>query len=135
MKEFKIKTTLNRVKDWHYFTFRKGGKIKNENKDVLAKRENWFTDWKGDKVNCMDFGGGGFVIKSKRAVVWVESKDDIKFNPCPHCPFKAKSEKDCGICASDNDDYFLYSPCTKNSEYSASNPWNAPGMGVNNFIR
>ena len=134
MEQFNIKTTFNRVKDFSLFTFRKGGKI-NDDFDILTKREDWFEDWAGNKVNCMDWGGGGFVIKSRRAVVWVKSQDDIKFAPCPNCPFKAKSEKDCGICTSDGDDYLYYSPCVKNSKYSASSPWNAPGMGVNNFIR
>lgn len=133
MTQFKIKTTLNKVKDWHSFTFRKEGKI-NDDSDILTKREDWFEDWKGDKINCMDWAGGGFVIKSKRAVVWVESPDDIKFTPCSGCPFKAKSEKDCGICTSDGDDYLYYSPCVKNSEYSVSSLWNAPGMSVKDFI-
>lgn len=53
------------------------------------------------------------------------------FEPCENCPFDAKSEKDCKICEVDSDDYLF--KVTK--EYSASQPWNAPGMGVNDFIR
>ena len=133
MKEFKIRTTLNRVKDWHLFTLRKNGKI-NDDFDILTKREDWFKDYNGNAVNCMDLGGGGFVIKDKRAVVWVQDYDDIKFVPCRGCPFKAKTEKDCGLCTSNGDDYLYYSPCEKFSEYSASAPWNASGMSVKDFI-
>lgn len=56
---------------------------------------------------------------------------NFKFEPCENCPFGAKSEKDCKICEADSDDYLF----EVSKEYSASQPWNAPGMSVNNFIR
>lgn len=55
-----------------------------------------------------------------------------KFEPCPDCPFDAKNKKDCSICSDSGDDYYLYRP--SNKEYSPSQPWNAPGMGINDFI-
>lgn len=141
MKEFKIRTTLNRVKDWHLFTLRKNGKI-NDDFDILTKRENWFEDHNGNAVNCMNLGGVGNVIKDKRAIVWVQDYKDIKFVPCSGCPFKAKSEKDCGICTSDGGDYSFYTQCDKYSytsvtggDYNSSSPWKAPGMRIQDFIK
>lgn len=58
--------------------------------------------------------------------------NNSKFEPCENCPFDAKSRKDCSICEGDPDDFYLYK---SSKEYSASQPWNAPGMGVNDFIR
>lgn len=52
-----------------------------------------------------------------------------KFEPCPDCPFDAKTREDCSICSDTGDDYYF------SKEYSSSQPWNAPGMGINNFIR
>lgn len=56
-----------------------------------------------------------------------------KFEPCSDCPFDAKTREDCGICTDTGDDYYLYN--SLNGDYSPSQPWNAPGMSINDFIR
>ena len=52
-----------------------------------------------------------------------------KFEPCPDCKKKKKTNENCSICADTGDDYYF------SKDYSPSQPWNAPGMGLSDFIR
>lgn len=63
----------------------------------------------------------------------------MKYYPCDsgHCPFNAQGGYDCrnycglGVDECDNDEY---TPSAENGDYSPSNPWDAPGMSVKDFI-
>lgn len=39
----------------------------------------------------------------------------------------------CGACMDDEDDDYI--PSAENGDYSPSNPWDAPGMSIKDFIR
>ena len=57
------------------------------------------------------------------------------FIPCDDCPFASfvHSAKDCrDYCEDNNSDTF---GSASSREFSPSNPWDAPGMSVRDFIR
>lgn len=60
--------------------------------------------------------------------------------PCDNedgmCPFDAMYSEDCRTCCGlgvDEDEEEPY-PSSTNGDYSPSNPWDAPGMSIKDFI-
>ncbi len=53
------------------------------------------------------------------------------------CPFNARYSNDCrnycGLGVDEIDDE-EYTPSAENGDYSPSNPWDAPGMSISDFI-
>lgn len=65
--------------------------------------------------------------------------------PCDFgdCPFDAFSSESCRVycglgvdvaCSEDEFDDEEYIPCSSRRDYGPSNPWDAPGMSVKDFI-
>ena len=65
-----------------------------------------------------------------------------KETPCDYgeCPYDAMYGETCrvycglGVDESDCDDDDEYVPSSTNGDYSPSNPWDAPGMSIRDFI-
>lgn len=75
----------------------------------------------------------------------VRSEDkESRTTPCDHgdCPFGAECSEDCRYYCGlgvdeDEEDYEddeEYIPSAENGDYSPSNPWDAPGMSMSDFI-
>ena len=69
----------------------------------------------------------------------------MKDCPCDHgeCPYDAQYPEHCrvhcclGVDEDDYEDYEFeeeYVPSSSNRDYSPSNPWDAPGMSIKDFI-
>ena len=62
---------------------------------------------------------------------------------CVDCPFDAVYSEHCRVYCGlgvdeDEEDYYEdeeYVPSSTNGDYGPSNPWDAPGMRISNFIR
>ena len=56
---------------------------------------------------------------------------------CGECPFDAIYSEHCRVyCGLGvNEDEEEYIPSSTYGDYGPNNPWNAPGMSVNDFIR
>lgn len=58
--------------------------------------------------------------------------------PCDYgdCPFNAERSEDCryycGLGVDEDEEEYV--PSAENGDYSPSNPWDAPGMSINDFI-
>ena len=68
-----------------------------------------------------------------------EYPDDIpkETTPCNYgeCPFNAEGGYDCrNYCGLGVDEDEEYIPSAENGDYSPSNPWDAPGMSIKDFI-
>ena len=54
---------------------------------------------------------------------------------CVDCPFDAVYSKHCRVyCGLGVDEDEEYTPSSENGDYSPSNPWDAPGMKISDFI-
>lgn len=61
------------------------------------------------------------------------------YTPCDYgeCPYNAEGGYDCRNCCGlgvDEDEDDEYTPSSTNGDYSPSNPWDAPGMSIKDFI-
>lgn len=54
---------------------------------------------------------------------------------CGDCPFDAIYSEHCRVyCGLGVDEDEEYTPSSENGDYSPSNPWDAPGMRISDFI-
>lgn len=54
---------------------------------------------------------------------------------CGDCPFDAIYSEHCRVyCGLGVDEDEEYIPSSENGDYSPSNPWDAPGMRISDFI-
>lgn len=54
---------------------------------------------------------------------------------CVDCPFDARYSEDCRVhCGLGVDEDEEYVPSSTYGDYSPSNPWDAPGMSIRDFI-
>lgn len=59
------------------------------------------------------------------------------YTPCDYgdCPYNAEGGYDCrNYCGLGVDEDEEYTPSAENGDYSPSNPWDAPGMSIKDFI-
>lgn len=60
-----------------------------------------------------------------------------KITPCDYgeCPYDAMYGETCRVyCGLGVDEDEEYIPSSENGDYSPSNPWDAPGMSISDFI-
>ena len=60
--------------------------------------------------------------------------DDKEWQGKPHCCFHEWGHRDDEIAPCDDPDFNDYVPSAENGDYSPSNPWDAPGMSIHDFI-
>lgn len=75
------------------------------------------------------------------AINWIDMKG--KVNEDEECPFGGDIANDCEDCIYSCDYHYENGDCVKrkdyvpsstNGDYSPSNPWDAPGMSIKDFI-
>ena len=102
-------------------------------------------------VDCCYWQGDAIISELRWFEVPASESKDTKDNttPCDHgdCPFGAQGGEDCrfycglGVDECGDDEYYDYEeedeeyvPSAENGDYGPSNPWDAPGCSIKDFI-